>query len=233
MALVARCGKSMTATLRRFVTHGPDRIMAMMVSTPWWEQKPDDQPNRWRHFAGSRLFEAFFSNLLPEQLLSEVDAHSQRRSGGPVAEFACCVDDNDGQPHEFYVESFYNRHDILTLFVEIRQRSARRIVVPTSVTLGRSESMDFLHTDFWGGAESTAVVTLDAQCNVLLVDESNFPAYKRGDAFRYYGGWASRTPVYLTPPRYGHWHVVIDLAGGPGRVRAGVRILKGSSTAVS
>jgi hypothetical protein len=28
--------KSWVTTLRRFVEHGHDRAMAMMVSTPWW-----------------------------------------------------------------------------------------------------------------------------------------------------------------------------------------------------
>ena len=85
--------------------------------------------------------------------------------------------------------------------------------------------MEFLHTEFWGGSECTALVTLDAQCNVLLLEDSAWLAYKNGGAFTYYGGWATQSPVRLTPPHHGHWHVVIDLGGRAGRVGASVRII--------
>ena len=93
--------------------------------------------------------------------------------------------------------------------------------------------MDFLHTDLWGGPESTAVVTVDTQCNVMLLDDTNFSAYRRGSSFNYHGGWATRSPVRLIPPRHGHWHVVMDLGGGAGRVSAGVRIVKQTTTHAS
>ena len=93
--------------------------------------------------------------------------------------------------------------------------------------------MDFLHTDFWGGSETTAVVTLNAQCNALLLDDVNFSAYKRGESFSYCGGWATRSPVHLIPLHHGHWHVVIDLGAGAGSVKAGVRILKRSGAPAS
>jgi len=128
--LAQRYGKSMTATLRRLVTHSPDQVMAMTVSTPFWKEKPADQPKRWRHFAMSPRFRADFANVTPEALLAHVDAHSEQRSGGPVAEFAFSLDDDDGESHEFYAKSFYNRYYILTLFVEMRKRSARKIIVP-------------------------------------------------------------------------------------------------------
>ena len=85
--------------------------------------------------------------------------------------------------------------------------------------------MDFLHTDFMGGTESVAIVTLDGQANVMLLDDDNLSSYRRGTAFNYYGGWATHSPVRLKPPRYGHWHIVVDLGGDVGRVRASVRIV--------
>ena len=92
--------------------------------------------------------------------------------------------------------------------------------------------MEFLHTDFWGGAECVAVVTLDAQCNVLLLDDTAFSAYRDGKSFTYYGGWATYSPVQLSPPHQGHWHVVIDFGGKSGQVKAGVRIVKHSDAMV-
>ena len=92
--------------------------------------------------------------------------------------------------------------------------------------------MEFLHTDFWGGPESVAVVVLDAQCNVLLLSELDFAAYHRGESFTYHGGWATQSPVRLVPPHHGHWHVVVDLGGRAGRVRADVRILRAAAQAL-
>ncbi len=86
--------------------------------------------------------------------------------------------------------------------------------------------MNFLHTDFWGDADDVVLVTLDGQANVLLIDDANFPAYRQGRSFSYYGGWATRSPVRLSPPHHGHWHVVVDVGGYGGSVRAGVRIIK-------
>ena len=89
--------------------------------------------------------------------------------------------------------------------------------------------MDFLHTDFQGGPSDTAVVTLDSQANVMLLDNCNFQAYRRGAAFRYAGGLFKQSPVRLSPPHEGHWHVVVDLGGYVGNVRAGVQILRSAS----
>jgi hypothetical protein len=84
--------------------------------------------------------------------------------------------------------------------------------------------MNFLHTDFNGGPENVVVVTLDGQANVMLLDDSAFSSYRSGKRFTYHGGWATKSPVQLRPPSNGHWHVVVDLGGRAGQVRAGIRI---------
>jgi hypothetical protein len=91
--------------------------------------------------------------------------------------------------------------------------------------------MNFLHTDFSIGPRDMVVVTLDAQANVMLMDDQSYAGYQRGLSFEYVGGWAPRTPVRLSPPCYGHWHVVVDLGGRAGQVRAGVRVLRGAEVA--
>ncbi len=86
--------------------------------------------------------------------------------------------------------------------------------------------MNFLHSDFTGGSDAVALVTLDGQANVFLLDDSNFACYRQGRSFSYYGGWATRSPVRLSPPHYGHWHVVVDLGGYSGTIRAGIRVIE-------
>jgi len=87
--------------------------------------------------------------------------------------------------------------------------------------------MDFLHADFTGGSEYVVIVTMDRQANVMLLDDASFAAYRYGNSFQYYGGWASCSPARVSPPCYGHWHLVVDLGGGTGTVRVGVRIIRG------
>ena len=86
--------------------------------------------------------------------------------------------------------------------------------------------LDFIHADFWGKENDVAIVTLDNQANVMLLDDINFSAYKQGSSFKYYGGWACRSPVRLKPPHYGHWHVIIDLGGSGGKVCANIRFVR-------
>jgi hypothetical protein len=90
--------------------------------------------------------------------------------------------------------------------------------------------MDFLHTDFHGGRDTVVLVTLDGRANVMLLDDLNFSAYQGGRAFNYFGGWATTSPVRLVPPHTDHWHVVVDLGGASGTVRASVRIVGLQST---
>jgi hypothetical protein len=86
--------------------------------------------------------------------------------------------------------------------------------------------MDFLHADFFGKPNDVAIVKLDNQANVMLLDDINFSAYKQGRSFKYYGGWACHSPVRLSPPHSGHWHVIIDLGGSVGSISANVRFVR-------
>jgi hypothetical protein len=62
--------------------------------------------------------------------------------------------------------------------------------------------------------------------NVRVLDGSNFSSFRSGRGHRYVGGPAQRSPVRLAAPHAGHWHVVVDLGGYAGSVRAGVRVLR-------
>lgn len=91
--------------------------------------------------------------------------------------------------------------------------------------------MTFLHSEFTGGPGDVALVTLDRQANAMLLDPSAFSAYRRGGSFSYHGGWATRSPVRLVPPHHGNWHVVVDLGGHAGNIRAAIRVIHGGRLA--
>lgn len=85
--------------------------------------------------------------------------------------------------------------------------------------------MNHLHQEFDAGPDGTIVVTLDHPANVQLMDSANYKNYQMGQPFRYHGGYATKSPVRLVPPSRGTWHLVIDLGGGPGAVRASSRLV--------
>ena len=87
--------------------------------------------------------------------------------------------------------------------------------------------MNYLHYEFNVGPNDGVEVTLDKQANVKLLDGVNYQKYRNGQGHRYYGGLAQRSPVFLRPPHQGHWHLVIDLGGYPGTIRASVRLIQG------
>ena len=85
--------------------------------------------------------------------------------------------------------------------------------------------MKFLRSEFTVGTDEVIEVTLDKQANVRLLDDTNFSRYKRGERHTCYGGLAKISPVRLSPPHYGRWHVVVDLGGYRGSVRASMALL--------
>lgn len=91
--------------------------------------------------------------------------------------------------------------------------------------------MNFLQREVDVGPDDAVEVTLDGQANVMLLDTENFDRYRRGESFCYHGGLVKTSPVRLLPPHGGHWHLVVDLGGFPGHVRAGVRVLQGADVA--
>jgi len=112
---------SYVTTLRRYVQFGHNIPMALMVSTAWWMEKPDDQENRCRHFIPSDIFKIQFAVISKEIILRDIYDNTTKRRGGPVGEFTLCYPDVNGDLHEFYAESFFNQYDILTLLVHIKK----------------------------------------------------------------------------------------------------------------
>ncbi|WP_437982912.1 DUF1883 domain-containing protein [Sorangium sp. So ce117] len=87
--------------------------------------------------------------------------------------------------------------------------------------------MNFLHSEVNTGPGDAIAVTLEGNAaNVLVMDSQNFQNYRRGASFRHYGGHSTRPQVIIRPPS-GHWHVVVDLGGRRGHVRAGVQVVQG------
>jgi len=85
--------------------------------------------------------------------------------------------------------------------------------------------MDFLKYEFDASPDDVIQVHLDKRANVRLMDQENFQKYRSRQQHKYYGGYATTSPVRLRPPHSGHWYVVIDLGGYAGTVKASVEKL--------
>jgi hypothetical protein len=90
--------------------------------------------------------------------------------------------------------------------------------------------MQYIHADLGHRSRGEVVeATLKgSQANFVLLDTSNFNAFKRGRKFRYHGGLAKKSPAHITIPRAGRWHAVAFIPPGhKGRLRGGFRVLPG------
>ena len=87
--------------------------------------------------------------------------------------------------------------------------------------------MDFAHYDLGQrkGGEIVEVTLSGNAANVRLLDNSNLSNYRNGRHHRYYGGLARKSPIRLSIPRSGHWHVTVDMLGLRGNVRSSARVL--------
>ena len=64
-----------------------------------------------------KKFSMLFAYISSDIILEDINNNTNKRGGGPVGEFDLSLPDINGDLHEFYAESFYNKHYILTLIV--------------------------------------------------------------------------------------------------------------------
>ncbi len=86
--------------------------------------------------------------------------------------------------------------------------------------------MQHLHTREYLSAGTIVQVNCSHQCNVLLMDDTNYSNYKSGRNYKYYGGWRTSFPTQITVPKTGYWNVVIDLAKGSARIQHSIKFIK-------
>ena len=89
--------------------------------------------------------------------------------------------------------------------------------------------MEFFHTDVGvRQAGDVLQVTISSVANIRLMDANNFNNYKNGMKHTYTGALARESPIRLTVPAFGHWHVAIDTNGleGYSGLKASVKVLR-------
>ncbi len=86
--------------------------------------------------------------------------------------------------------------------------------------------MNFLHYKIDAGPNKIIQVNLDDEANVRLLDVLNFYKYKIGKEYTSASFFDSGRSIQLVPPYKGEWHVVIDLEGKKGNLKASVEVGK-------
>ncbi len=68
-------------------------------------------------------------------------------------------------------------------------------------------------------------VSLNAVNNVRLMTAANFQRFTELLDFKYVGGVARKSPIRLTIPEAGHWHLIVDMEGHHGLAESSVKLI--------
>ncbi len=87
--------------------------------------------------------------------------------------------------------------------------------------------MNYLYYDLGTLSAGASVIAQlsGTEANVQLVDSTNLQRYRSGQRYQYHGGHFTSSPARVRVPSTGHWHLVIDLGGGAGRLTASVQVM--------
>jgi hypothetical protein len=86
--------------------------------------------------------------------------------------------------------------------------------------------MQFIHSREYLHEGDIVVVHCSHQCNVRVMDDSNFRSFQSGGQHKYYGGFYRQLPARIAVPHDGEWNVTLDLGGGNANFRYSIDYLK-------
>lgn len=86
--------------------------------------------------------------------------------------------------------------------------------------------MDFIHSREYLNQGDIVVVNCSHQCNIMLLDDSNFSNYRSGGQFSYHGGFFKMLPARIPAPSSGYWNIILDLGGGSANIRYSINVVK-------
>jgi hypothetical protein len=129
-------GNTMTSTLWRLIESvHPDRLIFAAVTAhphPRFWRADFDPANPCRYLIRSRSFAARFSRVTEPEVFDAIRSYCAPCRGGPLGEAEIPIVDDNDQAHVFSFETFFNRHEALTLAVYLRPRTSAVVVPPLS-----------------------------------------------------------------------------------------------------
>jgi hypothetical protein len=128
-------GNTLTSSLWRMVEAIDVPALGLVGPPPW--NTTGDGTASCRYFIRSARFMEQFSNVTESQISSLLRACSTRRRGGPIADDDVVLLDDCGQKHKFHLESFYNRHEVLTILIH-------KALVPARIALTSKSNLQVI-----------------------------------------------------------------------------------------
>ena len=126
-------GNTLSTTLYQVVeAFGANRPLVGMISghPHSIRRRGDFDPSKpCRHFIRSPAFKRQFGKISEVDLFCDMSSYCGAQKGGPLGEDELIISDDNGDPHYFQFETFFNRYDALTLGKYIRPA---RNVMPMS-----------------------------------------------------------------------------------------------------
>lgn len=116
-AATKRYGNTMTSTLWRLVEVLDIPALGIVGAHPRGNTDPNGAAPQCRYFIRSRTFIERFANVTEDAACEVLRAHASSRRGGPIANDEVILVDDRGEQQIFHLESFYNGHEALTIFV--------------------------------------------------------------------------------------------------------------------
>jgi hypothetical protein len=116
---------TITSTLWRYVEQmGNERPMAGLV-TPHPHRLPEGHNLNapCKYFIVSPAFREQFGLISEREMFEALLGYCRNASGGPLGAEEVVLMDVNGEPHVFWFETFFNRHEALTLAYWIRRQS--------------------------------------------------------------------------------------------------------------
>ncbi|KAA0689559.1 DUF1883 domain-containing protein [Neorhizobium sp. P12A] len=72
-------------------------------------------------------------------------------------------------------------------------------------------------------------ITLSAVANVRLMNAQNFQRFTETLNHKFLGGVAKKSPIRLTIPEAGRWHLIVDMEGHNGLAESSVKMIDQAS----
>lgn len=125
--LTKRYGNTRTSTLWRYVeTAGTDTLVVGVISAHPHSSRRDssfDVQNPCKHVIQSVAFARRFSKISERSLFQAIASYCGSQRGGPLGSGDVVLNDDDGQPHIFHFETFFNGYEALTLGTYLSKES--------------------------------------------------------------------------------------------------------------
>jgi hypothetical protein len=130
-ALAKRFDNTITSTLWRFVEQLGKTCPMVGLVTPHPHRMPNDHNpvSPCKYFIESPAFRQQFGAVTEPQLFQVLLGYCSNAGGGPLGTDEVILRDDNGNRHVFHFETFFNRHEALTLAYHLHQH---RVVVSVS-----------------------------------------------------------------------------------------------------